>query len=98
MSIVKKTGFAMTALDGRQPIQLWDKDEFRGRVTQVYSGNIGKMTLEHSIPIPDDSILCDFCNANIKTFPVLIFHGSALCPECVRKYMGKVTVTESPYK
>ena len=86
----KRFGFAMTTLDGKQPVEFWDKEEFRGRVTKFYTGDIGKMTLEHSIPIPDDSIVCDFCNSDIETFPVLIFYGSALCPDCVTKYMGKI--------
>ncbi len=74
--------FIMTKEDGKQPIEYWSKDEFQGRINRIYSGDIGFMKLTSEIPIPDDSIVCDFCNKEIETFPVPIFHNYALCPEC----------------
>lgn len=37
-------------------------------------------------PIPDDFIVCDFCDAPIVEFPVPVFCNThALCPECYRR-------------
>lgn len=65
--------------DGREEIQWWNKEDFHGRVTSITS-SVGT----HSIPIPDSTILCDFCNGRITEFPVPIYRGSyALCKECL---------------
>lgn len=66
-------------LDGMTKVEWWDKDKFHGRVTQVISSS-GTQT----IPIPDDTILCDICNTQITGFPVPVVWGSyALCKECL---------------
>ena len=66
-------------VDGRQEVQWWDKEDFRGRVNTLTS-SFGR----RSIPIPDDSIHCDFCNELIIEFPVPVYRGSyALCKECL---------------
>jgi len=69
-----------TKLDGSVPFEFWDKKDFAGRVTRL----ISEEGVE-SMPIPDDAIVCDFCNASIKEFPVPVFGGThALCPECYK--------------
>lgn len=61
--------------------ELWDKDDFRGRETVILSnGGIDR------IPIPDDVIICDYCNAEIDEFPVPVINGNALCQKCYQKY------------
>ncbi len=81
-----KTEMLHTKLDGIQPFQWWTKDDFQGRVTRFYSGNIGNMTLDKELPIPDSLIICDFCDKDITVFPVPVFRGThALCPECYKR-------------
>lgn len=79
--------YIMTKEDGIQPFYWKEKEHFKGRVTEVYSGNtFDSMVLDKSIPIPDDSILCDFCNTSITEFPVPVFRNSyALCPACFKR-------------
>lgn len=69
-----------TKLDGPVPFEFWDKEDFVGRVTNlIYPGGM------ESMPIPDDAIVCDFCNASIEEFPVPVFNGThALCPSCYK--------------
>lgn len=65
-------------LDGRTKVEWWKEEKFRGRVTQIISASGTQ-----SIPIPDSSILCDFCNDLITEFPVPVVWGThALCKEC----------------
>ena len=74
-----------TKLDGLQPFNMMEKEDFQGRVTEIYQGDFGNMNLTDSIPIPDDEILCDFCNEGIENFPVPVYRGSyALCPKCFK--------------
>lgn len=73
-----KVTYIRTA-DGRTKVEWWDKDRFTGRVSQIISSEG-----VHTIPIPDDSILCDFCNTRIEEFPVPVAWGTyALCKECL---------------
>lgn len=75
-----------TKIDGMQPIEYWSKEEFTGRTMKFYSGNSFKnMDLEQVVEIPDDTIVCDFCNDGIDEFPVPIFMGNALCKECFER-------------
>ena len=68
-------------LDGIQPVYWWEKEDFQHRNTTIY--DIDNPLDKTVIPIPDDCILCDFCNTNIDTFPVAVFRNSyALCPKC----------------
>jgi len=41
-----------------------------------------------SIPVPNDVILCDFCNTQITEFSVPIYLGNALCPKCFKELKG----------
>lgn len=75
----------MTKLDGYQPFWFYEKDDFKGRVTKFYTGQLGNMQLEKATPIPDDYIVCDFCSTSITEFPVPVFHGKALCPKCFKR-------------
>lgn len=67
----------INTLDGDTVVEWWEKRDFVSRVTSITSG--GHTTV---IPIPDDSILCDFCNAEIKGFPVPVISSYALCKKC----------------
>ena len=69
-----------TKLDGIQPVELWSKDEFTGRSIQIYSEKDAQ-----TIPVSDDTILCDFCNEQITEFPVPIIFNNALCPKCYKE-------------
>lgn len=69
-----------TKLDGPQPFEFWDREDFEGRVTRIIS-----QASVYSTVVPDDLILCDFCNTDIKEFPVPVFRGSkALCQPCFK--------------
>jgi len=78
----------INTLDGRTKVEWWEKEKFRNRVTEVISAHS-----HDRIPIPDDSILCDFCNVQITEFPVPVVWGThALCKGCfegVKKEGGK---------
>jgi len=63
--------------DGRTKIEWWPKEKFRNRVTEVISS-----THYDRIPIPDDIVLCDFCNEQITEFPVPVMGTYALCKKC----------------
>jgi len=68
----------ITTPDGDTVVEWWEKEDFMSRVTSITSG--GHTT---TIPIPDDSILCDFCNVEIEEFPVPVVWGThALCKKC----------------
>lgn len=68
----------VNTLDGRTKIEWWDKEKFRNRATEIISSDSYQR-----IPIPDDVILCDFCNDRITEFPVSVMRGTyALCKEC----------------
>lgn len=71
-----------TKQDGMQPFQLWDKRDFSGRVIEIYHLS-SKLPNHESIIIPDNKIICDFCNDPITTFPVFVMRGCyALCDKC----------------
>ncbi len=75
-----------TKLDGIQPFEFWDKEDFQDRTMKFYSGNLGDMKLDKESPIDDNFIICDFCSEDIKEFPVPVFRGShALCPKCYQR-------------
>jgi len=58
-------------------LELWDKERFKNRSLKILGG-----PEVASIPVPDDVILCDFCNAQITEFPVPVYLGNALCAKC----------------
>ena len=75
--MVVKTTHIQTP-DGSAKVEWWGKEKFRGRTTRITSAR------EHTIiTIPDDVILCDFCNVRIEEFPVSVLWGThALCKKC----------------
>ncbi|RLC80215.1 MAG: hypothetical protein DRI61_06235, partial [Chloroflexi bacterium] len=40
------------------------------------------------IPVPQNLYLCDLCNAEITQFPIPVFGGYALCPQCFQNLTG----------
>jgi len=64
-------------LDGRTRIDWWPKELFSGREIAIYTEK-GKQ----SIPVPDESIICDMCNDSIEEFPVPVMGSYALCKSC----------------
>ncbi len=68
----------INTLDGKTKVEWWGAEKFTGRVTEIISA---EETV--TIPIPDTSILCDFCNEKITVFPVPVLYGThALCGVC----------------
>ncbi len=65
--------------DGRTKIEWWPKEKFANRVTEIISA-----TQYDRIPIPDDVVLCDFCNEKIEEFPVPVMGTYALCKRCLK--------------
>jgi hypothetical protein len=75
--------------DGRTEVEWWEKAHFHGRVNVMATTDSAEDLITHRnlkvisrIPIPDDSILCDFCNAAIVEFPVPVVWNHALCKKC----------------
>jgi len=78
-----KTTYIQT-LDGKTKIEWWEKSDFQGRSTDIYTMN-DKLQAEEQvahIPIPDGVVLCDFCNEKIIEFPVAVMGSYALCKKC----------------
>lgn len=72
-------------------VEWWPKERFRGRVNKILlqSSDDGMMRVSEFIPIPDDCIVCDVCNASIENddeFPVCIVGSKALCRSCQSRY------------
>lgn len=63
-----------------EDLEFWDKKRFKNRSIDIMGG-----PEVVSIPVPDDAILCDFCNTKITEFPVPVYLGNALCPKCFRE-------------
>jgi len=63
-----------------EDLELWDKEKFKNRSLKIMGGS--EIV---SIPVPDDVILCDFCNGQITKFPIPVYLGNALCPKCFRE-------------
>lgn len=75
--------------DGRTKVEWWEKEDFRGRVSSIHSlgSDLQPTKLLHVIPIPDDTIVCDFCNTRITEFPVPVLYGThALCKGCFEAF------------
>lgn len=62
-----------------QDLEFWDKEKFRDRSLKIMGG-----PEIVSIPVPDDVIVCDFCNDQISEFPVAVYLGNALCRRCLK--------------
>jgi len=77
--------------DGKAKVEWWEKEDFHGRSTRVYTAESTEdfiaernLKLVGVSPVPDDVILCDFCNVKIEEFPVPVMRGTyALCKECL---------------
>lgn len=63
-----------------EDLEFWDKEKFRDRSLKIMGG-----PEIVSIPVPDDVILCDFCNDQISEFPVAVYLGNALCRRCFKE-------------
>jgi len=69
-------------------VEWWDREDFQGRVTRLYSGDtLGELASAQPevLPVPDEVIVCDFCNEDITEFPCPVWRGHALCSECRRR-------------
>lgn len=67
--------------DGKTKVEWWEREKFRNRATEIHAAGSYKR-----IPIPDDVVLCDFCNYRIAEFPVPVLWGThALCRECLKR-------------
>jgi len=63
-----------------EDLEFWDKERFKNRFIKIMGG-----PEVVSIPVPDDAVLCDFCNTQITEFPIPIYLGNALCPKCFKE-------------
>ena len=80
-------------LDGRTRVEWWEKEQFAGRHTALYTYDTlddlfadRNARPEYVSPAPDNLILCDFCNASITEFPVPVLYGThAVCKECFER-------------
>lgn len=75
----------INTLDGRTKIEWWEKEDFRGRVSSIQSlsRDLQPVGPPYVIPIPDDTIVCDFCNVKIEESPIPVVWGThALCKGC----------------
>ena len=67
-------------LEKIEDLEFWDKERFKNRSIKIMGG-----PEVVSIPVPDEAILCDFCNTQITEFPVPVYLGNALCPKCFKE-------------
>lgn len=65
----------------RVEVEWWPGSKFANRSMQI----IGVVDLK-TIEVPDGLVLCDYCNEQIKKFPVCVINASAVCPGCVERY------------
>ena len=63
-----------------EDLEFWGKERFKNRSIKIRFGNE-----IDAIPIPDDVIVCDFCNTQIIDFPVPVYLGHALCQKCFKE-------------
>lgn len=63
-----------------EDLEFWGRERFKNRSLKILGG-----PKPVSIPVPDDAVLCDFCNAKITEFPVPVYLGNALCPKCFKE-------------
>ena len=64
--------------ENMEGLEFWGEERFKNRSLKIIGGP--KVV---SIPVPDDVVLCDFCNDQITEFPVSVYLGNALCPKCL---------------
>lgn len=76
----------------REVIEWWDRSDFHGRINLVCPQDEKDQIIQDEvtiIPVEDDCIVCDWCNADITLFPVPVLESSALCPGCFSSLMEK---------
>jgi hypothetical protein len=71
-----------TKFDGVQTVEFWTKEEFHDRDIKIYSRDEVQV-----IKVPDETIICDFCNSTIEDFPVPIIFNNALCKKCYEEVL-----------
>ena len=78
-------------IEGRSElVEWWDRQDFQGRFNMLVGADENLQPVADPeqltvIPVSDDCIICDYCNADLLTFPVPVVGGSALCPECFKR-------------
>jgi len=72
-----------------EDLEFWGKEKFKGRSLKIFGGPEAVF-----IPVPDDVILCDFCNAQITEFPVPVYLGNALCQKCFKELKENIEKEE----
>jgi len=70
-------------------LEFWDKERFKNRSIKILGGPEAV-----SISIPDDVVLCDFCNTQITEFPVPVYLGNALCSKCFKELKENIEKEE----
>ncbi len=76
----------ITTIDGPTKVEWWDKERFTGRTNHIITGHSDDDVCHDVIPVPDDCIICDFCNDDITEFPCPVVWGThTLCMPCYRK-------------
>jgi len=83
--------------DGKTKVEWWEKEKFTGRSSRMYTADSTEdflkgtnLELVSVIPVPDDVILCDFCNEQITEFPVPVVWGThAVCTGCLKRMTKK---------
>jgi len=71
--------------DGETKVEWWPEEKFRNRATEIFTPSS-----YDRIPVPDNLIICDFCNEDIVEFPVPVLWGThAVCPKCLERVSKK---------
>ena len=74
-------GTYINTAEGKTRVEWWEESDFHGRSNRI--GDLDTGEIISVIPIPDDCILCDFCNEEITEFPVPVLWGThAACKKC----------------
>jgi hypothetical protein len=102
MTAEKKITY-ITTEDGKVKVERWEREHFSDRHNQMFTADTvddllqGKnLKLVQDIAIPDDSVVCDFCNTRIEEYPVpVIVPGHyALCKGCFKSVQEPVNEKE----
>lgn len=80
----------INTVDGDTTVEWWEEADFYGRSIRVGDLDTGKIV--SVIPVPDNCIVCDFCNVKISEFPVPVLDGIyAVCKACYESIQKEVT-------
>lgn len=80
-------------------IVMQPRSSFRDRETVIstWPDNGQEPEVLNRIPIPDELILCDFCNAEIDNDPVPVLNNSyALCEGCYARQTNGSNINSTP--